>query len=73
MATDSEGKNAAGKSINKVKDNYKSIDKKLKIDKEDSLPVLIAKILGRILLVILLIILSPFLVVGLILAMAAAL
>ncbi len=73
MAIDSEGENPANKSINKVKDSYKSIDKKLALSKEDSMPVLIAKILGRILLVIVLIILSPFLVIGLILALAAAL
>ena len=73
MAIDSEGENPANKSINKVKDSYKSIDKKLALSKEDGMPVLIAKILGRILLVIVLIILSPFLVIGLILALAAAL
>jgi len=73
MATDSEGEKPADKSINKVKESYKSIDKKLSLKKEDSLPVLILKVVGRILLIGLMIILSPFLVIGLMLALAAAL
>lgn len=73
MPNESEGKNPAGKSIDKAKESYKSIDKKLALGKEDSMPVLIGKILLRILLILVLIALSPFLILGLILAMIAAL
>lgn len=70
---DTEGEKPVGKSIDKVKESYKSIDKKLALDKEDSMPILIGKILLRILLILVLIALSPFLILGLILAMIAAL
>lgn len=73
MANESEGGKQVGKSTNKVKESYKSIYNKLALDKEDSMPILIGKILLRILLIIVLIALSPFLILGLILAMIAAL
>lgn len=73
MTDDSEGKKAVDQSLSKVKASYQSIDKKLALGKEDSLPLLIGKILLRILLIFLMILLSPFLIVGLILALIAAL
>ncbi len=57
----------------KSKKSYQSIDKKLALGKEDSLPVLAGKILLRILLIGVMILLSPFLLLGLILALIAAL
>ena len=73
MPNEAEGEKPAEKSINKVKESYQTIDKKLALGKEDSMPVLIGKILLRILLILVLIALSPFLILGLILAMIAAL
>ncbi len=73
MADDSEGKKAVDQSFNRVKTSYRSIDKKLTLDKGDSLPLLIGKILLRILLIFFMILLSPFLIVGLIFALIAAL
>lgn len=61
------------KSLNQMKDSYRSIDEKLKLRDEDSLFLLAGKVLLRILLIIVMIALSPFLVIGLIFAFMAAL
>lgn len=70
---DSEGKKVVDKSLGKAREGYQSINEKLALGKEDSVPVLIGKVILRILLIIVMILLSPFLLVGLILAMIAAL
>ena len=73
MANDPEDKKAVDQSISKVKKSYQSIHKKLALNKEDSIPMLVGKILLRILLIVITILLSPFLLLGLILAFIAAL
>ena len=70
---DSEGKKVVDKSLGKAREGYQSINEKLALGKDDSVPVLIGKVILRILLIIVMILLSPFLLVGLILAMIAAL
>lgn len=66
-------KKPVDQSISKVKESYQSIDRKLAFKEEDSMLILIGKILLRLLLIFIMILLSPFLVVGLILALIAAL
>lgn len=61
------------KSLNQMKDSYRSIDEKLKLKENDSLLLLAGKVVLRILLIIVMIALSPFLVIGLIFAFMAAL
>jgi len=61
------------KSLGQMKEGYQSIDEKLKLRDGDSVFLLAGKVLLRILLIIVMIALSPFLLVGLILAMMAAL
>lgn len=61
------------KSLNQMKDSYRSIDEKLKLRDEDSFFLLAGKVLLRVLLIIVMIALSPFLVIGLIFAFIAAL
>lgn len=70
---DSGDKSAVDKSLGKFKGGYESINQKLALRKDDSVPVLIGKVILRILLIIMMILLSPFLLIGLILAMIAAL
>jgi 1,4-dihydroxy-2-naphthoate octaprenyltransferase len=74
MANNPEDKKkAVDQSISKVKESYQSIDKKLAIKEEDSTLILIGKILLRLLLIVVMVLLSPFLVIGLIFALMAAL
>lgn len=61
------------KSVNQMKDSYRSIDEKLKLQENDSLLLLAGKVVLRVLLIIVMIALSPFLVIGLIFAFMAAL
>jgi hypothetical protein len=61
------------KSLNQMKDSYRSIDEKLKLQENDSLLLLAGKVVLRVLLIIVMIALSPFLVIGLIFAFMAAL
>jgi|UPI00059200EC hypothetical protein len=61
------------KSLNQMKDSYRSIDEKLKLQEDDSLLLLAGKVVLRVLLIIVMIALSPFLVIGLIFAFMAAL
>jgi hypothetical protein len=71
--SDSEDSNKVKKSLGKAREGYQSINEKLALEKEDSVPVLVGKVILRILLIIVMIALSPFLLIGLILAMIAAL
>jgi len=68
-----EKKNAMDKPLGQMREGYHSIDEKLRLKKGDSVPLLIGKVLLRIFLIIAFILLSPFLLVGLILALIAAL
>jgi hypothetical protein len=68
-----EKKKVMDKSLGQMREGYQSIDEKLRLDKEDSLLLLIGKVLLRILLIIVVILLSPFLLIGLIFALIAAL
>lgn len=61
------------KSLSQMKDSYRSIDEKLKLQEDDSLFLLAGKIVLRVLLIIVMIALSPFLIIGLIFAFMAAL
>ena len=61
------------KSLNQMKDSYRSIDEKLKLQENDSLLLLAGKVVLRVLLIIVMIALSPFLVIGLIFPFMAAL
>ena len=61
------------KSLNQMKDSYRSIDEKLKLQENDALLLLAGKVVLRVLLIIVMIALSPFLVIGLIFAFMAAL
>lgn len=61
------------KSLSQMKDSYRSIDEKLKLQEDDSLFLLAGKVVLRVLLIIVMIALSPFLVIGLIFAFMAAL
>ncbi len=61
------------KSLGQMKEGYQSIDEKLKLQDDDSAFMLVGKVLLRILLIIVMIALSPFLLVGLIFALIAAL
>jgi hypothetical protein len=73
MTDDPEDKKAVNQSISKVKESYQSINQQLALRKEDSMLVSVGKILLRILLIVTMVLLSPFLVIGLILALIAAL
>ncbi len=66
-------KSAMDKSLGQVRAGYQSIDEKLRLKKDDGLPLLIGKVLLRILLIVAFILLSPFLLIGLIVAFIAAL
>jgi hypothetical protein len=68
-----EKKKVMDKSLGQMREGYQSIDEKLRLGKEDSLLLLIGKVLLRILLIIVVILLSPFLLIGLIFALIAAL
>lgn len=68
-----EKKKVMDKSLGQMREGYQSINEKLRLDKEDSLLLLIGKVLLRILLIIVVILLSPFLLIGLIFALIAAL
>ncbi|NBC08818.1 MAG: hypothetical protein GVY26_16630 [Bacteroidetes bacterium] len=61
------------KSLGQMKEGYQSIDEKLKLQEGDSVFLLVGKVILRILLIIVMIALSPFLLIGLIFAMMAAL
>jgi hypothetical protein len=63
--------NAGVKLVGKANEAYRKWDESLALRKEDSLPILIGKVSLRFLGVILMIILSPFLVIGLMIAFAA--
>jgi hypothetical protein len=68
-----EKKSTMDKSLGQMRAGYQSVDEKLRLKKGDSLPLLIGKVLLRIFLIVAFILLSPFILVGLILALIAAL
>jgi len=57
--------------LDKMKNTYQSLDQRLSINDDDSIPVVVLKISLRLLAVGVMILLSPFLIIGLLVAFMA--